>query len=78
MTQSPKLGIAVPCYRVEKGLVDLHRHVVLAAESAAGTDFEFIMVNDGSPDGTWAGTCALADADGRVVGVNLSRNHRSI
>jgi polyisoprenyl-phosphate glycosyltransferase len=65
----------VPCYREEAGLQELHRRVTLSAEAVAGNDFELIIVNDGSPDDTWAGICALADADARVIGVNLSRNH---
>jgi dolichol-phosphate mannosyltransferase len=70
-----RLSIVAPCYREERGLVELHRRTTLAAQSLVGDDFELILVNDGSPDGTWAGICALGDADARVVGVNLSRNH---
>jgi glycosyltransferase involved in cell wall biosynthesis len=29
------------------------------ASSEVGDDFELILVNDGSPDGTWAGIFAL-------------------
>ena len=75
MSTSTRLTIVVPCYREEDGLVELHRRVTLAAESVAGNDFELILVNDGSPDHTWAGICALGDSDARVIGVNLSRNH---
>lgn len=75
MTPSTRLTIVAPCYREEAGLAELHRRVVAAAEVAVGGDFEFILVNDGSPDGTWAGICALAETDARVVAVNLSRNH---
>jgi dolichol-phosphate mannosyltransferase len=49
--------------------------VVRVAQELVGDDFELILVNDGSPDGTWVGICALAEADARVIGVNLSRNH---
>jgi hypothetical protein len=31
---------------------------MLAAQALVGDDFELILVNDGSPDGTWAGICA--------------------
>jgi dolichol-phosphate mannosyltransferase len=67
--------VVAPCYREEKTLAELHRRVSLAAQAAVGDEFELILVNDGSPDGTWPGICALGDADARVVGVNLSRNH---
>ena len=75
MTNSPRLTIVAPCYRGVDELAELHRRVAQAAEAVVGNDFEFIMVNDGSPDETWSVICALGDADARVVGVNLSRNH---
>src|SRR6185503_4699242 len=75
VTQAIRLSIVVPCYREEGGLAELHRRVTLAAQPLVGDEFEFILVNDGSPDGTWARICVLGDADARIVGVNLSRNH---
>lgn len=73
---NPRLTIVVPCYREQGGLAELHQRISRAAQAAqVGDDFELILVNDGSPDGTWAGICALGDIDPRVVGVNLSRNH---
>lgn len=70
-----RLSIVAPCYREELGLAEFHRRTTLAAQSLVGDDFELILVNDGSPDGTWAAICRLGDGDARVVGVNLSRNH---
>jgi dolichol-phosphate mannosyltransferase len=70
-----RLSIVAPCYREASGLAELHRRTALAAQALVGDDFELILVNDGSPDATWAGICALGDGDARVVGVNLSRNH---
>ena len=40
-----------------------------------GDDYEIVLVNDGSRDGSWAIMQQLAAADSRVVAVNLSRNH---
>lgn len=70
-----RLSIVAPCYREALGLAELHRRSTLAAQALVGDDFELILVNDGSPDETWPGICALGDRDARVVGVNLSRNH---
>src|SRR5215510_15349425 len=75
MTPTVRLTIVAPCYREQGGLKELHRRVTEAARAAVGDSYELVLVNDGSPDGTWAGICALGDADPRVVGVNLSRNH---
>jgi polyisoprenyl-phosphate glycosyltransferase len=70
-----RLSVVVPCYREEGGLVELHRRITAAATTAVGQSYELVLVNDGSPDGTWAGMCALSETDARVVAVNLSRNH---
>jgi polyisoprenyl-phosphate glycosyltransferase len=70
-----RLSVVVPCYREEGGLAELHRRLSAAAAACAGQSYEVVLVNDGSPDGTWAGMCALAEADPRIVAVNLSRNH---
>ena len=40
-----------------------------------GEDYEIVLVNDGSRDGTWAMMRDLAARDAHVIGVNLSRNH---
>lgn len=45
--------------------------------AAVGTiteDYEIILVNDASPDGSWEAICRICDQDEKVVGVNLSRN----
>jgi polyisoprenyl-phosphate glycosyltransferase len=54
---------------------ELYARVTDTCRKLFGDDYEFILVNDGSRDSTWADICRLADADPNVVGVNLSRNH---
>ncbi len=70
-----RLSVVVPCYREEAGLHELYRRVTRSAAAAVGDDFELILVNDGSPDGTWAVMRSLTERDPRVVSVSLSRNH---
>jgi dolichol-phosphate mannosyltransferase len=40
-----------------------------------GEDYELVLVNDGSRDGSWAMMRRMAAEDGHLVAVNLSRNH---
>jgi polyisoprenyl-phosphate glycosyltransferase len=70
-----RLSVVVPCYREEAGLHELYRRITESAAAEVGDDFELILVNDGSPDGTWAVMRALTERDPRVVSVSLSRNH---
>jgi len=37
-------------------------------------NYEIILVNDASPDGAWNTIVELAGSDGRIKGINLSRN----
>jgi len=72
MTQ---LSIVVPCYNEEGCLEALHRRLAEAARTAAGDDYEIILVNDGSRDNSWPIMERIALADPHLVAINLSRNH---
>ena len=69
------LSIVVPCYNEEACLAVLHERVGAAARQAAGEDYEIVLVNDGSRDGSWPLMQGIAASDPHVVAVNLSRNH---
>jgi glycosyltransferase involved in cell wall biosynthesis len=69
------LSVVVPCYNEQAAIRELHRRVTLACRSVVGGDYELILVNDGSSDGTWAIVSMLAQCDDSVVAVDLSRNH---
>jgi glycosyltransferase involved in cell wall biosynthesis len=71
----PALSIVVPCYNEEACLSELHARLTAAAGAAAGEDYEIVLVNDGSRDGSWEMMRALAAQDPRLVAINLSRNH---
>jgi polyisoprenyl-phosphate glycosyltransferase len=69
------LSIVVPCFNEEPCLGTLYERLSEAARASAGEDYEIVLVNDGSRDGSWAIMQQLAAADPRLVAVNLSRNH---
>jgi dolichol-phosphate mannosyltransferase len=69
------LSIVVPCFNEEACLSALHDRLSKAAKSAAGNDYEILLVNDGSRDSSWEIMEHLAASDPRLVAVNLSRNH---
>jgi dolichol-phosphate mannosyltransferase len=69
-----RVSVAIPCYNEEAGLAELYRRVTAACLDFTGGDYEIILVNDGSRDGTWAAIKALTVADPHVLGIDLSRN----
>lgn len=71
--QSPTLSIVVPAYKEETNLKPLYGELVLSLQPLL-CDWEFIIVDDGSPDHTWERIVELRDNDSRVRGLRLSRN----
>jgi dolichol-phosphate mannosyltransferase len=69
----PKLSVVVPVYGSDETLRELHRRAVAVLEKITPA-FEFVFVNDASPDRAWEVIRELAARDGRVRGLNLSRN----
>ena len=69
------LSIVVPCFNEEACLLELHQRLGASARIAAGEDYELVLVNDGSRDGSWPIMQRMASEDAHVVAVNLSRNH---
>lgn len=72
---SCRLSIVAPCYNEAGGLAIFHARASACALSQVGGDYEIILVNDGSTDGTLEVMHRLAARDPHVVVVNLSRNH---
>jgi glycosyltransferase involved in cell wall biosynthesis len=69
------LSVVIPVYNEDAGLDALVARVSAAARELFAEDYEFILVNDGSKDGSWARICAHAERDPRIVAINLARNH---
>lgn len=73
MSKIKSISVLVPVYRSEKTLPALVRRTV---EALAGltSDYEIILVNDGSPDHSWEIICRLAQEHPFIRGINLTRN----
>lgn len=68
-----KVSVVIPCYYSEKTIgkvVRLTREELVKA----GYDYEFVLSNDGSTDGTFEEIKKLHEEDNKVIGVNLARN----
>jgi putative glycosyltransferase len=68
-----KLSIVTTLYNSGKTVESFYRQAADAA-SAVTSDWELVMVDDGSPDDSLARACAIAESDPRLRVVELSRN----
>jgi polyisoprenyl-phosphate glycosyltransferase len=69
-----ELSVVVPCFNEIETVGELVRRVTEVARSTFG-DYELILVDDGSRDGTWEKIAELAETHPYIVGMKLSRNH---
>jgi undecaprenyl-phosphate 4-deoxy-4-formamido-L-arabinose transferase len=69
--RAPDLSVVVTLYDEEATLAELHRRVT---ETLSGRDYELILVDDGSTDGTWGIVERLRARDERLRAVRFKRN----
>ena len=68
------LSVVVPCFNEQDVLRLTHQRLIKALDEIPGLDFEIVYVNDGSRDHTEEILFELADLDGRVKIISLTRN----
>lgn len=73
MNPAASLAVVVAAYNEAIALPMLHARLRAALDGLA-LETRVIYVDDGSRDGTWEVLCGLADRDGRVELLRLSRN----
>ncbi len=68
------ISVVVPLYNEAQSLATLHAELARTFESQGLGAAEFLFVDDGSRDGSWAVIRAMATADPRVRGIRFRRN----
>lgn len=69
-----KISVIIPCYYSEKTINDVVEKTIEEFEKMQNCCCEFILVNDGSDDGTFEKIEALAARYSFVTGIDLARN----
>ena len=70
---TPEISLVIPVYNEEDNLLPLYERIVESLDPEK-IDFEVILVDDGSQDGSLQRLRELVDRDSRVVAVSLRRN----
>ncbi len=68
------ISFVIPCYNSEESIGIVVNEIKEEVDRARIYDYEIILVNDGSVDGTWDVISKLHDDDDRVVSVDLTKN----
>lgn len=71
--RAPHLSIVSPVYGSAAIVVPLVERIIAAVEPITA-DFEIVLVEDGSPDDSWAQIAAVAHREPRIHGLRLARN----
>ncbi len=69
-----KLSIVSTLYQSAPYLSEFYARSGIAAQQLVGTDYEIILINDGSPDNSLDIAIALTEIDPRVRVIDLARN----
>jgi len=68
------ITVMIPCYRSEKTIEKVVGEIKQEFAAHPGYEYQIVLVNDGSPDGTFEAISRICKEDNAVVGVDLSRN----
>lgn len=69
-----KLSVVIPCYNSEKNIRNVINEDIQIFEELNIKEYEFILVNDCSPDHTWNTIKELSIQNPRIIAVNLAKN----
>ena len=68
------VSFVIPCYRSEHTITSVVDEVRRTMPTLPEYDYEIVLVNDCSPDGTFRAIRELAENDARITAVDLAKN----
>lgn len=68
------ISFVIPCYCSEHMLSAVVDEIKSTMETISRYEYEIVLVDDCSPDGTYAVICELASRNAHITGISMSRN----
>ncbi len=75
IARSMKISVVTPLFHTAIFVAELHRRCEAAIRATGAAEYEIILVNDGSPDGSLSEAEKVAARDANVVVIDLARNY---
>ena len=72
-SEKPCVSVVIPCYR-SSGTIGKVVRLTREELIRGGYDYEFVLVNDKSPDATYEAIAQLAEEDPNVVAIDFAKN----
>lgn len=69
-----RISFVIPCYRSEKTVGAVVKEIDNTMAALPEKEYEIVLVNDCSPDGTIDTIKSLAEKNAHIIGVDLARN----
>lgn len=69
-----KISFVIPCYRSSYTLPEVIEEIQRTMNSRGQLDYEIILVNDSSPDNTFATIQTICEENSNIIGIDLARN----
>ena len=69
-----EISVVIPVYGCPQALGELHKRLTNVLTKIS-SEYEIILVNDKCPKNSWLEIEKICEEDGKVVGINLSKNY---
>lgn len=74
VVMNEKLSVVIPCYNSEKNIRGVIENDIQIFKNLKIENYEFILVNDCSPDNTWEVLQSLSKENEHIIAINLAKN----
>jgi undecaprenyl-phosphate 4-deoxy-4-formamido-L-arabinose transferase len=69
-----KISVVIPCYKSEDSIKRVVSETISVLQQRKDTDYEIILVNDGSPDNTFCVLKEICANNKNIIALDLSKN----
>ena len=69
-----KISVVIPCYNSENYITDVVHKTILVLDESLAKDYEILLINDGSNDGTLQKLKEISLINNKIIVIDLTKN----